>query len=290
MSTLLAMWAITFGSLLADTVLHQTALNETVLIEAEPIDRQVKSASGAGATRTEPSKAPAQKPLDQSQPGAGAKRDSSAAKALNPRVLLITTEDNPRCAEELARLRRPGGDFERLRSRGWKIGAGPENHLQVVDREAVPEIVSQLGLSAYPQVACIDHEEIVRSFREGCTTPLDMWTFGWMAKGVDERPAAAILEAARVESTGNYRLRGNHWSIDGDSNPPRETVVSHLRGPNHAAYLSASWQIESWSFEELRSLHDDLHERYGGGISHSSRARSSRSTDSLSAGRKTKGR
>ena len=33
------------------------------------------------------------------------------------------------------------------------------------------------------------------------------------------------------------------------------------RGPNHGHQITANWAIESWSYEELRSLHDDLHER-----------------------------
>src|SRR4029079_12262793 len=109
--------------------------------------------------------------------------------------------------------------------------------------------------------------EIVRSFKDGCTTPLDAWTFGWLLKGKNERPKAPIPEPARVDTTNSYRLRGNHWSVDGDWSPSRDTLVSHLRSPNHAGQLASNWRIEGWSNEELRSLHDDLHERELGATS-----------------------
>jgi hypothetical protein len=62
-------------------------------------------------------------------------------------------------------------------------------------------------------------------------------------------------------------LRGNHWSVEGDFNPTSELLVRHLRGPNHGHQIATDWKIEEWSTEELRSLHDDLHEREGGGLS-----------------------
>ncbi len=185
----------------------------------------------------------------------------------------------------------PGGDFARLASVGWKIGAGPENHLQIIDRSAIPELVAQLDVKHYPTVACVDGERVVRSFQAGCTTPLDMWTFGWLAKGIDERPPGSTPEAAHVETTGHYRLRGNHWSVDGDWSPSREAVIRHLRGPAHARYLNASWELDAWSYEELRSLHDNLHETYGGGVSASAqRAQSSSNANSFHASRKVLGR
>lgn len=184
-----------------------------------------------------------------------------AAVPRNPRVLFITKKGCERCARELARLRRSGGDFAGMQVAGWKIGEGPENHLQLIDRDALPDFLAEVEFKEYPTVLCISDGEIVRSFKDGCTTPLDAWTFGFLLKGKNERPAGSIPEAARVETTGSYRLRGNHWSVDGDWSPTRATVVSHLRGPNHGSQIQANWAIENWSYEELRSLHDDLHER-----------------------------
>ncbi len=134
----------------------------------------------------------------------------------------------------------------------------------------------------YPVVAGIDGSEVLRYFKSGCTTPLDPWTFGWLMTGKNERPTVSVTEAVGVATTGNYRLRGNHWSVEGDFHPTQGKLVAHLRGANHATSASAHGGIETWSLEELRSLHDDLHEREGGmssgvGVARSSSTRSSAS-------------
>ena len=208
------------------------------------------------------------------------------------RVVFITSIGCERCEKELARLRRPGGDFETMRSLGWKIGSGPENHIQIVDRNDVPDVVKLLVPREYPAVACLADGEIIRSFKDGCSTPLDAWTFGWLIKGQNERPQESIPEAIRVETTGNYRLRGNHWSLEDDPNPTKQAVVNHLRGPNHAHASVSYGTFENWSYEELRSLHDDLHEREGGTVGQftgqAQPAAANRSLDSFSGGRKLK--
>ncbi|HEX3725404.1 MAG TPA: hypothetical protein VHV08_04145 [Pirellulales bacterium] len=206
----------------------------------------------------------------------------------NPRVVFITADDCARCEQELERLGRPGGDFEKLRARGWKIGEAPESHLQIVDHQQVRELVEKLEVREFPTVACVSDGQIVRSFKAGCTTPLDMWTFGFLAKGVDERPRGSVSEAARVETSGHYPLRGNHWSVDEDWNPARDKVIKHLRGPNHGHQIRSHWQIETWSYEELRSVHDDLHEREMGGVSAGSYR--SQQVNQFSATRKAGGR
>ncbi len=180
------------------------------------------------------------------------------------RVLFIVREACPPCEEELQRLRKPGGVFEAMKSVGWKIGATPDSHVQIVPREALPEFVESLKLTDFPAVAGIEGDEVVRYFKTGCTTPLDAWTFGWLISGKNERPTAEVPEPVRVAATGSYRLRGNHWSVDGDWNPSKPTVLTHLRGPYHSTSAGAYGAIENWSLEELRSLHDDLHEREGG--------------------------
>jgi hypothetical protein len=187
-------------------------------------------------------------------------------------VLFITSKDSPQCDKELSRLGQQGGEFDKMRAAGWTIGAGPDKLVQIVDREDVADLVEKMDVHEFPVVAGIDHGEVVRYFRSGCTTPLDAWTFGFLAKGINERPKGAVLEAARVESTGSYPLRGNHWSVEGDWNPTRDKVITHLRGPNHYWQLTAAWKIDDWSVEELRSLHDDLHERYDTGGSSSSQS------------------
>jgi hypothetical protein len=241
------------------------ALFPIILISATGISLAASASRG-----DQPTASPTKVAGDKQSPGPDAAKSPSATPSdsnrrtpHSSRVVFITAKDCPKCNTELARLNAPSGDFAWLRSGGWRIGAGPENHIQIVDRDAIPELVRKLAPREYPAVACIEDGEVVRSFKSGCTTPLDAWTFDWLAKGVNKRPAAPVLEAVRVESTGSYPLRGNHWSVEGDWNPSRDKVIEHLRGPNHVGYLQANWHIDAWSYEELRSLHDDLHERYG---------------------------
>lgn len=181
----------------------------------------------------------------------------------NPRVVFITDKSSKQCQRELERLQKSDGEFSAMKARGWKIGFTTDDHVQLVERHAVPELLNQLDASEFPVVACVRDGEVIRSFKDGCSTPLDAWTFGWLLKGMSERPAEPIPEAIRVATTGHYPLRGNHWSVDGDSNPTKESLVAHLRSPTHVIVLDASYKIEDWSTEELRSLHDDLHERHG---------------------------
>lgn len=180
------------------------------------------------------------------------------------RVLIIIQDNCPKCDAELSKLKQPGGAFELLKAKGWSIGPTPDSHIQIVNRTEVPELAKSLGAADYPAVAGMAGEEVIRYFKSGCTTPLDPWTFGWLISGKNERPTEPVSEPARVASTGNYRLRGNHWSVEGDFNPSHDKTLAHLRGPNHAASAGAYGAIDSWSLEELRSLHDDLHEREGG--------------------------
>lgn len=198
-----------------------------------------------------------------------AKQDAIESRPNEPRklrVLFITAKDCEKCDAELKRLRQAGGEFESMRSAGWKIGETPDNHIQIVDRADVPELAELLKDRELPSVVCVENGEVLRYFKHGCTTPLDAWTFGWLMKGINERPKPAVPEKIEVETTGHYPLRGNHWSVDGDFNPGREKVIQHLRGEFHSPQLMAEWKIDEWSVEELRSLHDDLHERYGGGV------------------------
>lgn len=197
------------------------------------------------------------------------------------RVLLVTSPACAGCINELRRLEASGGPFELLRNRGWRIGTGAESHIQILDQSGtigsdVEEVVRKLNAVNSPVVVYVENGAIVRSFHGGCTTPLDQWTFGWLMTGNDQRPVPFQPEAITVSTTGNYPLRGNHWSVEGDFNPSREYIIQHLRS-THSQYLQASWNIETWSREELLSAHDDIHDRTEGfrGRAESSRSRSS---------------
>ena len=65
-------------------------------------------------------------------------------------MLFIVSKENPRCEEELARLRRPGGDFETMQTQGWKIGPGPENHLQIIDNAILADTLKHIDVKHYP--------------------------------------------------------------------------------------------------------------------------------------------
>src|SRR5438477_8025063 len=65
----------------------------------------------------------------------------AALKERNPRVLFITAKDSPQSKSELARLWKVGGEFDKMRSAGWTIGDGPENIVQIVEREKVAALV-----------------------------------------------------------------------------------------------------------------------------------------------------
>lgn len=201
--------------------------------------------------------------------GTTVNQDAAASRRVEPRklrVLFITAKGCEKCDSELNRLRQSGGEFESMQARGWKIGETADNHIQIVDRADVPEFAELLKDRELPSVICIENGEVLRYFKHGCTTPLDAWTFGWLMKGQNERPQPAVPEKVEVATTGHYPLRGNHWSVDGDLEPSQAKVVAHLRNEFHSPQLVAEWQIDEWSVEELRSLHDDLHERYGGGV------------------------
>jgi hypothetical protein len=175
-------------------------------------------------------------------------------------VLFIMDWNYSGAKAALRRLEEVGGTFERLREQGWTIGLQATDQLRIVSRDQVPELVERLDLRVFPAVVAVHGDEVVRSFRSGCTTPLDEYTFQWMRTGVSSRPAEAPGEPVTVEWSGRYPLRGAHWSVEGTYSPNRQLLLRHLRGGNHQHLIPADWEIESWSYEELRSLHDDLHE------------------------------
>ena len=181
----------------------------------------------------------------------------------SPRVLLITKDDCENCDVELKRLRLKDGTFDELKRQHWKIGEAVDCHIQIVNARDIPEFVRKLGVQEYPTVACLANGEIIRSFTKGCRTPLDVWTFGWLLHGRDERLEPLLDAKVTVDWTGHYPLRGNHWSVEGEWLPTFEFLVEHMRGENHLTQVPPRWPIETWSYDEVRSLHDDVHENSG---------------------------
>jgi hypothetical protein len=198
---------------------------------------------------TGPRGAPSQTPFDEDEP-----------RYPDLQVLLIVAGDDPGSTAKLKELEQEDGPFERLRQKGWRVGAGAEDNLRIVRTDDARGLVEAHGIRTFPAVVAVHAGEVIRSFTSGCTTPLDEYTFEWLRTGVATRPATAPRPPAAVATTGHYPLRGGHWSVDGEWYPSLEHVLRHLRGPNHNHLIPADWEIESWSYEELRSLHDDLHE------------------------------
>lgn len=176
-------------------------------------------------------------------------------------VLFITTWQDPAALAELHRMEAVDGPFDQLRDKGWEVGVDPTDNLRIISTDQAREFIVRERITKFPAVAAVFGEEVIRSFTSGCTTPLDVYTFEWMRTGTHTRPPGEPTEAATVSWTGTYPLRGSHWSVGADYNPSREAVLWHLRGANHASQIPGDWQLDSWSYEELRSLHDDLHER-----------------------------
>ncbi len=178
----------------------------------------------------------------------------------NNRVLLIVKDNCSACDDELVRLKAPGGTFDSLSARGWKIGESSTDQIQIINAATIEPLIKKWSIEEFPTVAYIEGDQIIRSFKDGCSTPLDAYTFGWLMKGISERPTVPIPSEITVASTSNYQLRGNHWNIEGNWSASKDYILHHLRGPNHSHLYPQSWPIENWSVEELRSLHDDLHE------------------------------
>ena len=143
-------------------------------------------------------------PMDATKPNGSMNRPA--------RVLFITAKGCEQCEKELNRLNKPGGEFEVMRLRGWKIGETENNHVQIVDRDEIPLLVELLKVREYPTVACIENGQIVRSFKDGCTTPLDSWTFGWLLKRAER--TATIFDSRSKSSCHDRKLPIARQSLD----------------------------------------------------------------------------
>lgn len=70
--------------------------------------------------------------------------------------------------------------------------------------------------------------------------------------------AAKLKIGVDIVRTG-YPLRGRTWSINGNANPSRATLIEHLSAGFHAGKFSDSY-LKSLSTAELISLHGDDHD------------------------------
>ena len=152
---------------------------------------------------------------------------------------------------------------------GWKIGPEPTNAIQLLDVDdntiEADRVLNSLDqhMAGLPFMVAVEGGKIVRRLETGCTTPIDQWSLGWLATGIDERPGRE-KEPATVKRSGNYPLRGGWWIVNQyparANSPSKNYIISHLlAGGVHAGKFAADW-IKSLSIPELHSLHSDDHE------------------------------
>lgn len=154
-------------------------------------------------------------------------------------------------------------------AKGWKIGPEATNAIQLLDvdkhQAESDRVLNALGQSTtgLPFMVAVEGGKIVRRLETGCTTPIDQWSLGWLATGIDERPDRE-KEPATVRRSGNYPLRGGWWTVNQyparANSPSRSYIIRHLTaGGVHAGKFAADW-LASLSIPELHSLHSDDHE------------------------------
>jgi len=190
---------------------------------------------------------------------------SAQSVAIKPaaasQLLLIVDSACQACDKLLIELE---PEFQPMRAANWKIDRGADAHIRIINKQDAVAMLKmsdqEAGAMQLPNLLAVHKGEVVRYFKSGCSTPIDRWTFDWMFTGIDKRPAPPPIQKITVATTGHYPLRGGHWSVDGDWHPSREKVLYHLRSAAHGAQLRPEWQLEVWTREELRSLHDNLHE------------------------------
>jgi hypothetical protein len=175
------------------------------------------------------------------------------------RIIILTAKWCPHCPHDKLKQIVPA-----LRKAGWTAGDSPANQIQILDADdnatEFDRIARALRLDPVklPLIAKVEGGEITRRFEQGCGTPLDVWSIGWLYSGTDERPDRE-KEPATIKRSGSYPLTGGWWSVEGVWNPSRDFVIKHLLGGSiHRGKFDAAW-VKSLSLAELQSLHTDDH-------------------------------
>lgn len=172
------------------------------------------------------------------------------------RVLFFTADWCVQCQTIKAQ------QLPKLREAGWSVGESHDATIQVINIDENPELWQKHGSQpdGLPQFVCLYGDQVVRSLRAGCATPMDAWGISWVYKGVDERPEPK-REPVTADSNGIYPVRGNWWSVEGVWNADRDYVINHLlTSPNHPTLRPHADRIRKLSRVEAHSLHSDDHE------------------------------
>lgn len=77
--------------------------------------------------------------------------------------------------------------------------------------------------------------------------------------GACQKRQASEPAKAKTAAVSSYPLRQQHWMINGDPSPSRETLLQHLQAGQHAGKWDATW-LSQRTLDELRALHADDHE------------------------------
>jgi thiol-disulfide isomerase/thioredoxin len=197
---------------------------------------------------------------------AEAKKGARYTRRTN-RIVLVGSNDCPPCIALAPKVEKA---LDALEKQGdWTIGEEPYYMIQHFFADERPELLEQLGAElgikpeniSFPFVVKIEDGKIVRRWTPGCTTPMDVWTFSWLADGVEVRPVTVEPERATVARSGQYPLTGGWWSVEGQWNPSKSFLISHLTThSNHAGRFARrrGW-LETLSISELQSVHTDDH-------------------------------
>jgi len=175
-----------------------------------------------------------------------------------PRLLFVNSLESDWSQQELLRLQQPQAAFEMLQGRGWRIGTAANQHLQLINAEERPDVVGRYGAADFPWVGCLQRGRIVRVYNRRAKAPLDAWSLSWLLSGEDRRPASGESSP----TVAGYPVTRSHWIVNGDHAPIQEVVLQHLETPLHRNRVPSAWDLGTWTYPELRSLHDDLH-RFG---------------------------
>lgn len=170
------------------------------------------------------------------------------------RVMLFNADWCPACVADQPKRE---AALAALQRKGWRVGEQPEDQFQIVDVDA-SDLDERLGIDAVPAYVKVEDGRIVRQFRRGCSEPLDAWALGRLYTGRDQRPEPKRAPVTAA-TTGQYPLRGNWWSVDGQWNAIKAVLIAHLTGGEHRGKFDRDW-LQSLSRAELHSLHSDDHE------------------------------
>lgn len=135
-----------------------------------------------------------------------------------------------------------------MRKRNWLIGKEDWNHIQFIDSDKNKDLESKYGINSLPTFIMIDPfgREVART--------------GFLNAGEMSSFYNKHKEAKKKVQTASYPLNGRTWSVNGDYNPSRQTLIDHLLyGGVHAGKFTKDY-LSQLSRDELMSLHGDDHD------------------------------